>query len=98
MLGDVVRSMPDIARVFRDRVREIGITYEALDDIAGLTRGYSAKCLSEPPQKGMGSRAMVLIAGALGIGFVLIVDHEQTVRVKDRWTKRRRMPNGKSAL
>jgi hypothetical protein len=92
MLGDAVRSMPDIARVLRERVRELGITFETLDDIAGVARGLSAKCLSDPPQKAMGARAMVLIAGALGVCFVPIVDHEQTVRVKDRWTKRKRQP------
>lgn len=91
MLGDAVRSMPDIAQVFRDRMRELEITFATLDAISGLTDGYCAKVLSDPPAKQMGSRSMVLIAGALGIAFVPIVDHRQTALVKDRWTKRQRI-------
>jgi hypothetical protein len=98
MLGDVVRSMPDIAQVFRDRIRELGICYATVDAIAGVADGWTAKVLSEPPQKVMGAKSMVLIAGALGIAFVPVVDHQQAVLVKDRWTKRRRMPNSKPAL
>jgi hypothetical protein len=64
--------MPDIAQVFRDRVRALGITYAAVDAIAGLADGYTAKVLSNPPQNDMGTKAMVLIAGALGICFVPI--------------------------
>jgi hypothetical protein len=90
MLGDAVRSMSDIAQVFRDRVHALGIAYATVDSIAGLADGYTAKCLSEPPQRAMGSKAMVLIAGALGIAFVPIVDHRQAALVKSRWTPRRR--------
>jgi hypothetical protein len=90
MLGDVVRSMPDIAQVFRERIRALGITYATVDTIAGLADGYCAKVLSEPPQKAMGAKAMVLIAGALGIAFVPVIDHEQTKAVRARWVKRER--------
>jgi hypothetical protein len=84
--------MPDIAQVFRDRVRALGITYAAVDAIAGLADGYTAKVLSNPPQNDMGTKAMVLIAGALGICFVPIIDHQQSALVQGRWTKRRRKP------
>jgi hypothetical protein len=98
MLGDAVRSMPDIVQVFRDRIRALGITYATVDSIAGLADGYTAKVLSEPPQKAIGGKAMVLIAGALGICFVPIVDHQQAARVQGRWVKRKRTSTDKPAL
>ncbi|MET4345513.1 hypothetical protein ABIC07_005015 [Bradyrhizobium sp. RT9a] len=98
MLGDAVRSMPDIVQVFRERIRALGITYATVDSIAGIADGLTAKMLSEPPQKAMGARTMVLIAGALGICFVPIVDHQQAALVQGRWTKRRRTTSDKPAL
>jgi hypothetical protein len=93
MLGDIVRTLPDIAQIFRDRIHTLGITYATVDAVAGLADGYTAKVLSNPPQKAMGGRAMVLIAGALGICFVPIVDHQQSARVHARWEKRKRAPS-----
>ena len=97
MLGDAVRSMRDIVQVFRDRIRALGITYATVDSIAGLADGYTAKVLSEPPQKAIGGKAMVLIAGALGICFVPIVDHQQAALVQGRWTQRKRILSDKPA-
>jgi hypothetical protein len=90
MLGDVVCSNSAVRQVFRERIRALGITYDTADAIAGLTRGYTQKCLSEPPAREMGTTAMWLIAGALGICFVPIVDHQQSSLVKARWTRRQR--------
>jgi hypothetical protein len=89
--------MPDIAQVFRDRIRTLGINCATVDAIAGVADGLTAKVLSEPPQKAMGAKTMVLIAGALGIAFVPIVDHQQAALVRGRWAKRQRMPAPKPA-
>jgi hypothetical protein len=90
MLGDGVCSNEAVIRVFRARVRALGLTYETVDAISGLTRGYTQKLLSEPPAADMGLDAMWAIAGALGIGFVPIVDHRQVALVEGRWVKRKR--------
>ena len=90
MLGDGVCSNAAVRRVFRDRIQALGITYATVDGIAGLADGYTAKVLSEPPAREMGTDAMWSIAGALGIWFVPIVDHERTRAVQGRWVKRQR--------
>jgi len=90
MLGDVVRSNAAVRRVFRDCIRDLGLAYSTVDEIAGLGQGYTQKVLSEPPAREMGTKAMWLIAGALGICFVPLVDHQQAALVRGRWIKRQR--------
>jgi hypothetical protein len=97
MLGDGVCSNAAVRRVFRDRIHALGVTYSTVDGIAGLADGYAAKVLSEPPAREMGTDAMWALAGALGIWFVPIVDHERTKAVRGRWVKRQRAPTSNPA-
>jgi hypothetical protein len=93
MLGamtEVVRNMADIVEVFRARIRQLGVTYETVDEIAGLPDRYTAKLMTVPAMKRPGPIAIQAICGALAIKFIPAVDEDQVPRVRDRWTPRKR--------
>ena len=90
MPGDGLSSNAAVRLIFRDRIRALGLSFSTVDHISGLTPGYVAKVLAEPPAREMGTMAMWSIAGAIGIAFVPVVDPEQEARVQARWIQRKR--------
>lgn len=84
-----VRDLSELQRALRERAEVLDISREALDEIAGITKGYAAKLLSEPPVKFLGVGSMFPMLGALGYDLVLIEGDQ-------RFQKRaaRRKPGG----
>jgi hypothetical protein len=72
----------------RDRLKELEITHETLDLIAGLQRGYSSKLLAQPPIKRAGPFVMFIVQDALGLTSHVIEDPTKIAIVRDRLQKR----------
>lgn len=88
----IVRGMPDMVASFRVCRDERQLTHETIDDIAGFQSGYCSKLLAPEPIRNLGWLSFGDFLGAVGKMLLLVDDHEQIERVKDRWTPRER-PN-----
>lgn len=93
----MLRTEGDLVEAYRDRIRELNITYSTVDAISGLPDGYTAKLMSPKPMKGLGQKAIEGLNGALGMAFVPAIDKDQVERVKGRWVKRKRSIDQKVA-
>jgi hypothetical protein len=94
----LLRTQAHIVEAYRQRIRELNITYATVDAISGLPDGYTAKLMSPKPMKGLGEKAIEGLNGALGMAFVQAVDSEQVERVKGRWVRRKRQPDKKKQI
>ena len=65
----------------------LGISFECLDEIAGLTRGHSCKILSER-SKGLGELSFNLLVGAMGLEIVIRHDLAACEKIAARWQRR----------
>jgi hypothetical protein len=72
----------------RQRKDELGLSYEALDHLAGLAHGHSDKILRPVPIKGFGPISMNCIFGALALTITISVDRELAKRMRPRWEAR----------
>lgn len=86
----LLRTAADIVEAYRRRVAELGLTHATVDAISGLPDGYTSKLLAPTPMKTMSRKAIELLNGALGMGFVVAIDEAQVKRVEKRWVKRKR--------
>ena len=93
----MARDIPGFLAAFRRRIRELGITHETVDHLAGLPSGCTSKLMCDPPMKNPGPIAIKALCGALAIGFVPVVDEDQAARVRARWTPRKRPLYGEDA-
>ena len=84
----VVDHHEALLAALRHRVEELGLTLEAVENIAGLQAGYGSKILSTPPRKRMNAFTWFLLIQALGLRMVLEEDPELVERMRGRWTKR----------
>jgi hypothetical protein len=87
---NLLRTQGEIVEAYRARIRELGISFATVDAISGLPDGYTAKLMSPTPMKRLGEKAIEGLNGALGIGFVVVVDPVQLQKVSGRWTRRKR--------
>lgn len=85
-----IRSMPELIQALRDRARELELTHETIDSVAGLQSGYASKLLAPKPIKNLGPMSFESLLGALGVAVVVIEDPEQVARISKQWTKRLR--------
>lgn len=93
----LLRTEADMVEAYRQRIRELNITFATVDAISGLPDGYTAKLMGPNPIKGLGEKAIEGLNGALGIGFSVTEDPEQIARVQGRWAKRKRAIDKKKA-
>jgi hypothetical protein len=84
----LIRDMPGMVEVFRDRIRELQITHATVDALSGLPDGYCSKLMCG--MKRPGPIAIQAMCGALAIGFVPVIDESQADRMRDRWEPRKR--------
>lgn len=94
----LLRTEADMVEAYRQRIRELNITFATVDAISGLPDGYTAKLMGPHPIKGLGEKAIEGLNGALGIGFAVTEDPEQIARVNGRWVKRKRAVDKKKRL
>jgi hypothetical protein len=85
-----VRSYTDLVEAFRRRRDELDISYETLEEVAGLQPGYAAKLLVHPPMRGIGPLTLSLMLGGLGLRMTVSEDPEQLARLRRRLEERRK--------
>lgn len=71
-----VRSYDELIAALRARSLELNATREAIDEVAGLQKGYTAKVLAPAAPKGLGRISMGPLLGALGVVLVMVEDAE----------------------
>ena len=76
-MTDHIMTMDDLIRALRDRRRALGLSQIAVDDMAGLPTGYTAKIeavLTNPTAKNaraIGRESLPLMLGALGVSLAV---------------------------
>lgn len=79
----VVTATPEMLDVVRARANEIGLSRDALDELAELARGHAAKLLSAVPCKGLGLTVMWGLVEAVGLKVALVEDPEAMARISE---------------
>lgn len=76
--------------VIRARIVELDITYDTVDELAGLPLRYTSKCLCVPPKKHYSVFSLFSTWGALGLAMHGAEDVELTQRAKTHSQFRKR--------
>lgn len=87
-MTDIVTDPTGIIAAWRARIEQLGIGYETVDLLSGMTTGYCAQLMSGA--KKPGRKSFELMNRALGMGFVAVEDPEQAELMRSRWVKRKR--------
>lgn len=103
----VVRSYDELLAVMRQRVAELGINYQILDDVTCFTDSYSTKVLGRGAitrsrddtgklkrgtQRGLSPQAFDSFVGALGFDLVAVENPERTEKLRVWLIKRETKP------
>jgi hypothetical protein len=83
-----VSSYGDLLAAVRARLRELQLTYEVLEDLAGTQAGYVVKVIGPHPSRGLGPVSWNILS-ALGLKITIEVDEAAAARLRPRWTPRR---------
>lgn len=88
------RDYDQLAALIRVRITELGITYQAVEEVAGIAIGYLGRAIQPRAMKGVNRVSMGPVFGALGIYGVLYVDEAAFAKIQHRltpnkWTKAR---------
>ena len=87
--------------VLRARVAELGTTFNAVDELAGIPDGYLSKCVvptnidAAIRMRAFGRHSLGPVLGALGLKLMVVADEEATAKIKprlapSRWPAKRR--------
>jgi hypothetical protein len=92
-----VRTLQDAVEVFRLMKDRLGLTYEFIDDVSGLTKGHADKVLSRTEIKRLGYDSFAVFAKLFALEFRVYVDMESVKEMEAVWEGRKRplFPNGK---
>jgi hypothetical protein len=82
-------------KAIRTRCAEVEVTYEALDEAAGLPARYSAKCLGPRPSKRYSVYSLFLVMAALDLG-ITMSPLAPAAQTRARIGKRRYRPPARS--
>lgn len=82
----LISTTDDMIAVWRERIRELDISHQTVDALAGWADGYCSKLMCG--LKRPGPLAIALMNGALAMGFRPVIDEAQAELVRDRWIKR----------
>jgi hypothetical protein len=85
-----ISSYTELLEAFRRRRDELDISYETLEQVAGLQPGYAAKVLVHPPMRRVGPLSLSLLLGGLGLRLTVSEDPEALERVRRRLEPRRK--------
>jgi hypothetical protein len=80
----LISDYDDLIDAIRVRVDELAISREGLDDLAGLTAGYSGKLLSPSRTKVFGRMSLGSTLGAIGCRLILVEDPAATAKTLSR--------------
>jgi hypothetical protein len=74
--------------LLRRRKDSLGLSNEALDELAGFTRGHTDKLLGPAETKGIGRATFEPLLDALGLSGTLYADPAKAERLAGRWERR----------
>lgn len=75
----------ELVSALRDRAEELGLSYEAIDDRAGLQSGYTAKLLGPGMSRKLGPVSLGSLLGTLGLVIELIeIADKGVIRAKKK--------------
>jgi hypothetical protein len=73
-----------LVAVIRVRMAELSVTYETVDFVSGLPKGYAQKILGKTPVKHFGPISLGCILGALGLRLSVMPDPAALAKVERR--------------
>jgi hypothetical protein len=88
-LGRLISDYGALLEAFRERAKELEISREGIDSIAGWADGYASKLLggeAAKRRKIIGPLSLGLMLGTLGLKMILVEDPESTTRTLTRRT------------
>jgi hypothetical protein len=85
----VVNSLDDLVPIVSARIAALGVSYETIDHVAGLSVGYTAKLLGPNPAKHLGRTSAPAMCGAVGLKLAVIDDPAALDRLRSRLVPRR---------
>src|SRR3981081_885694 len=86
-LGRLISDYGALLEAFRERAKELEISREGIDEIAGWADGYAGKILGgerAKKRKIIGPLSLELMLGALGLKLILVEDPVATARTLAR--------------
>lgn len=76
---DQTNGYAGLVEILRARIAELNAPYDAIDERAGIAKGYTSKCLCAVPIKALGLTSLGPLLGALGLR--LRVEIDPTVKI-----------------
>jgi hypothetical protein len=91
MTGAVIAEVRDynaLVQGLRQRIAALGTSFDAIDELLLLARGFTGKFLAPRPSKFMSARLFGDILSAAAVRLLMVEDEVQLERIKDRLTPR----------
>lgn len=82
-----VHDYDQLVAAFRERVAELAVPCETVDDVAGLPVRYTQKLLSPVRVKGVGPFSLGPLLGTLGLKLLVVEDLEVLAKIIHRLAK-----------
>jgi hypothetical protein len=83
-----IASYQDLITGLRQRVAELGTSFEAVGELTLSAPRYVGKILAPSPRKFLSARSFQDFLSALGVKLLLVEDEEQLARIRDRLEER----------
>lgn len=83
----VVKCWADLVAIARARSLELGVSFQTIDELAGVADNYTSKLLSGERQ--FGQMSFDAVFGALGLDFVAVESREKMRRIEKRLVHRK---------
>jgi len=83
-----VRSSDDLHNLLRRRAEEIDVSRLLLDQLAGLSAGFSSHVLADEGRCRLTIDNAALLVPAMGLKLIVVEDPADVARMQRRWTSR----------
>jgi len=87
VLGSIA-TIAELQTLMRARVEQLQMSPEALDYVAGLSSGHSAKLFAPRPKKHIGGQTLPILLDALALKLVVMDDPERRAQLSQKYTPR----------
>jgi transcriptional regulator with XRE-family HTH domain len=77
-----------LVEALRDRAAAVGLSFSALEDLAGLGESAAAKYLSDLRVKNLGLKSFFAITETLGVRAIFVEDEQLLAQVRQHWAQR----------
>jgi hypothetical protein len=86
-----VTDYAGLVGALRARCAELNLTFDVLDEIAGLADRYSSKLLTPAikPSRTLGKMSLGAVLGALGLKLIVVEDPVALAKVQNRYRPRK---------